>query len=140
MGTTEKLYYFYGSYSVQPSARLHRKRGIWPRMQCWWLLTQSLELARARMTPANSRAKQMKQSLSFVKTFVQRVTFSVAVITTLQELLRVEDADPGADLLTSDAFTSVPQCTNDYDAFTLGLCIVCRGCLYWSTPTYNTYI
>ena len=99
MGTTEKLYYFYGSYSVQPSARLHRKRGIWPRMQCWWLLTQSLELARARMTPANSRAKQMKQSLSFVKTFVQRVTFSVAVITTLQELLRVEAADPGTDLL-----------------------------------------
>ena len=41
----------------------------------------------------------MKQALSFVKTFVQRVTFSVAVITTLQELLRVEAADPGAYLL-----------------------------------------
>ena len=34
-----------------------------------------------------------------VRTCLQRETSSVAVITTLQELLRVEAADPGADLL-----------------------------------------
>ena len=56
-----------------------------------------LELAK-QMKQA-SRTKQMKQALSLVKTCVQRETSSVAVITTLQELLRVEAADPGADLL-----------------------------------------
>ena len=56
-----------------------------------------LELAK-QMKQA-SRTKQMKQALSLVKTCVQRETSSVAVITTLQELLRVEAADPGAYLL-----------------------------------------
>jgi hypothetical protein len=39
------------------------------------------------------------QALSLVGTCLQRETSSVAVITTLQELLRVEAADPGAYLL-----------------------------------------